>query len=1126
MHKILLFSVSSFISLLLSISASSQSIKFEAEQGILSGTLSIATAYSGYSGTGYVAKFDNETDKVSININLEVADYYNLYVGYAAPFGEKINIVSVNGNRAAVTFPSFGNNFSESSLSKVKLRAGDNDISILKSWGWFLVDYIRIEKTDPPLNFNIATSLVTPNASAETRSLYMYLLDNFNKKIHSGVMNLEEAEWLKTNTGKYPALIGLDFMNHNRDYSWYDKSLIINEASDWYSNNGLVALCWHWRDPLKTTDAFYTTDTDFDITKVTDSNSPEYKAMINDIDIIAGYLKQLQAAKIPVLFRPLHEAWGGWFWWGAKGPEPCKVLWKLLFERLVNYHGIDNLIWVWTTDTSPGNMDWYPGDQYVDILGMDIYTSNQDFSSQVLSFNKIKEDFKGKKLITLSENGVIPDADNLVADGAGWSWFMTWYGGFTRDENINPLSHWQELFNHDYVLTRDEMPDLANYPNSVVYNNSPTVGAIRWDGWVGGKGTWQIGPIVERTLGPERFHYRAPFFSVVIAKDSIIIDGTTQEIMDQEIAYAKNAGIDYWAYCWYPDGCGLETARKLHQTSSHANDVKWCVVLGPFESNVSNNYGTALVTDFTRPNYQKVLGGRPLVYLYDSDFTRAGLDKLRKMTTDKNLMTPYVVVMAWSASAASDYCTEIGADAISSYAELGNSNRPFNEVIPPQSVVKWESYSLKKPVVPWVGTGWNARPRMDSPNPWIEYYSDASNCQDASPFDLKEFFLSAIDWTTNNPGKAPANTIILYAWNEHDEGFGAICPTLGADGSPNTERLLAVKEALASRTKDSCKIRTFQLKIVLKDLETNAPVTNILLYANDSAQYSDSRGTIVYNNFFNPFFLKIDNEHYFPLEKKQYSISSDTTILLYLTRKGFSVTFTLMDNKTFEKFWGVNVSLGSLNLVTDSNGSVVFFVDSGSYEYTINKISYKIENGSLSIDSDTSIVFYLEQLSASAKFRLNDGSAPLNDAVVKLNSDSLLTNSIGIALFKQLPLNVLYSYSIAKTGYNSASGEFYLTKDTVIYLTIELNTLDAGTLKKNNVIKVWPNPANEYLYCAFPSGNVHTAVVIRNLIGSIVYSEIVNEHELEISLKDIPSGAYIIKIHSQDDYYSKLFIKY
>lgn len=352
--------------------------------------------------------------------------------------------------------------------------------------------------------------------------------------------------------------------------------------------------------------------------------------------------------------------------------------------------------------------------------------------------------------------------------------------------------------------------DVSNIDSVCFFKNANTpvtspktaIGAIRWDGWVGKKGTWQIGKITERTLGPEKFHYRAPFFSVVISKDSISIDGTTQVVVDKEIAYAKDAGIDYWAYCWYPDGCGLELARKLHQTSAHANDVNWCVILGAFEENISNNYGKTLVDDFARVNYQKVLDGRPLIYLYGSDITRSGLDKLRAMTIAKNLKTPYVVVMDWEATAAANYCNKIGADAISSYAALGNNNRPFADVIPAQSKANWESFAAKKPVVPWVCTGWNPKPRMETPNPWSAYYSDATNCQDATPINIKEFLFSAISWTQTNKTKAVANTIIIYAWNEHDEGYGAICPTLGNDGNPNTERLDAVKEAISIKLKE------------------------------------------------------------------------------------------------------------------------------------------------------------------------------------------------------------------------------------------------------------------------------------------------------------------------------------
>jgi mannan endo-1,4-beta-mannosidase len=104
-----------------------------------------------------------------------------------------------------------------------------------------------------------------------------------------------------------------------------------------------------------------------------------------------------------------------------------------MYDRLVNYHKLKNLIWVWTTDAAADNLDWYPGDEYVDILGADIYASNGDFSSQILTYNAIKDKFQGKKLITLSENGPVPDPDLLVADRAFWSWFMPGWGFFFRD---------------------------------------------------------------------------------------------------------------------------------------------------------------------------------------------------------------------------------------------------------------------------------------------------------------------------------------------------------------------------------------------------------------------------------------------------------------------------------------------------------------------------------------------------------------------------------------------------------------------------------------------------------------------------------------------------------------------
>jgi mannan endo-1,4-beta-mannosidase len=312
----------------------------------------------------------------------------------------------------------------------------------------------------PPPRFNINSSLVTLGATPQAVNLYNFLKNNYEKKIISGVMTLnsfDETTWLKNNTGKEPAIVGLDFMHCNRNYSWYDNEQPIKDAKIYWDRNGIPVMVWHWRDPSRLTESFYSNQTSFDISKINDTTSSEYHAMISDIDYVAGLLKILQTQNVPVIWRPLHEAAGGWFWWGAKGPAPCKKLYQLMYDRMVNYHGLKNLIWMWTRE--PNDEAWYPGDQYVDIVGRDIYQTG-NHSSQITEFNAMSTLYDSKKMVTISECGSMPDVDNLVADKAAWSWFMPWYGDFTRNSTNNSLDLWKKMFASSYVITLDEMPSL------------------------------------------------------------------------------------------------------------------------------------------------------------------------------------------------------------------------------------------------------------------------------------------------------------------------------------------------------------------------------------------------------------------------------------------------------------------------------------------------------------------------------------------------------------------------------------------------------------------------------------------------------------------------------------------
>jgi hypothetical protein len=321
----------------------------------------------------------------------------------------------------------------------------------------------------------------------------------------------------------------------------------------------------------------------------------------------------------------------------------------------------------------------------------------------------------------------------------------------------------------------------------------------------------------------------------------------------------------------------------------------------------------------------------------------------------------------------------------------------------------------------------------------------------------------------------------------------------------------------------SCEIKEYEMDVVLLDDKLNLPLPGIKVSVNESFAVTDFNGIAHFSNVPYTFVLKIQDAQFTPVERN-CSVSSDTTITIPLEWMG-KVTFILQDQETHEKFWGVVVNFASETQVTDINGQAVFSVERGTYDYSINKISYKPEAGTLTIASDTSFVFNLEQLSAYAKFRLKDGITPVNDAIVKIGNDSLLTNAIGIAQFKALPVDNLYSYSITASGYFSQSGEFFLSNDTVIDIILVKDPKALVQLTDKNKISVWPNPVSDFLYCSFPLTSSDNTVLITDMLGNTVFSDIVSEFELHINLNDIPSGAYIVRIHSENDDFRKLFLK-
>jgi mannan endo-1,4-beta-mannosidase len=313
--------------------------------------------------------------------------------------------------------------------------------------------------------------LVVQNASKEAQNVFKFLQENYGSKIISATSanvdwNINEAEWVYKHTNIYPAMNCFDYIHLYGNWINYTNTTVVE---NWWNNKGLVGAIWHWNVPTAqgaNSYAFYTSDTSFDISQAIIDGTYENGIIKADFQKVADRLLLLKNKNIPVIWRPLHEASGGWFWWGAKGATPFKELWKMMFDYFQE-RGLNNLIWVWTSEIN--DQSWYPGEQYVDIIGRDAYNKTAA-TTNYNEYNTLKSRYPDK-MITLSECGNVTEISAQLNAGATWSWFMPWYDyertNVPSSAAFNQTTHqyanidfWLDAFADERVLSRDEMPNL------------------------------------------------------------------------------------------------------------------------------------------------------------------------------------------------------------------------------------------------------------------------------------------------------------------------------------------------------------------------------------------------------------------------------------------------------------------------------------------------------------------------------------------------------------------------------------------------------------------------------------------------------------------------------------------
>lgn len=321
----------------------------------------------------------------------------------------------------------------------------------------------------------------------------------------------------------------------------------------------------------------------------------------------------------------------------------------------------------------------------------------------------------------------------------------------------------------------------------------PRVGAIRWDAWYD-PNDGSVAQAMETALGPARYHDRMPFFGSEVATDRVRINGDYQPIMDQEIALGSRAGLDYWAFVGYSVNNSMSNALKLYLASKSRSKIGFCMIGSIANGGSVDHFSDRTLQEVSvmqEQGYVRVLGDRPLYYVLSAPKAQIeaewggykGVAKLiafvRATAREKKCGNPYVVFLGADAST----MTATGADAIGNYAIVGNPDRSSYSKLAQDAKARWDQLAASGVgMVPTVMTGWDQRPLIENPPDWDRSFMAKGVGIDkyyarAAPSEMAEHLQDAIAWTESHRSATPANTVLIYAWNECGEGYGALVPS-------------------------------------------------------------------------------------------------------------------------------------------------------------------------------------------------------------------------------------------------------------------------------------------------------------------------------------------------------------
>lgn len=473
-------------------------VEGEAMKGADTWTSVYETQLPGYSGDGFAYI---QSGDISFNVTVPEDGMYSVHgmVAQVLDKNGRTETLAVNDNKYVTVVP-YLDKWTDFDFGTVRLNKGENTISFTGSYGYMELDYATVTVADPHDYSKASGVCCDSKATKETQALMKYLKSVYGKNVISGQQEIygsghkDNYEWendfIKDLTGKVPAIRGLDFMNYNPLYGWDDGTT--ERAISWVKErNGIITASWHINVPIDfenytlgdevdwkdcTYKNYQAVNGTFNTANVIKEGTKEREYFEEAMKLLAEQLGRLQDENVPIIFRPLHEAQGNdgrygdgtsWFWWGDRGAEVYKELWKLLYTTLTEEYGLHNIIWEFNAYELPSSPDWYPGDEYVDIVAYDKYNANGGPNLSAISdiFNALYNMTDGGKMVSMAENDTIPSVDNMTVEDAYWLYVCPWYDGGEDGgvaflgESYQDYDEFKKFYQSDLAITLDELPE-------------------------------------------------------------------------------------------------------------------------------------------------------------------------------------------------------------------------------------------------------------------------------------------------------------------------------------------------------------------------------------------------------------------------------------------------------------------------------------------------------------------------------------------------------------------------------------------------------------------------------------------------------------------------------------------